>query len=183
MRYSIILADCPWSYRDKNNNGNRGAVHKYSVLTVADLKKLSVGRFCASQCVLFLWATAPMIPEALEVMNAWGFKFKTVAFTWIKKNKKSDGFFKGLGHYTRGNAEYVLLGTKGKSLERMNKGVSSLIITPRGGHSQKPIEVQQAIRRLYGPLPGLELFARERSPYFETLGDELDGKDIREVLR
>jgi len=124
-----------------------------------------------------------MIPDALEVMAAWGFAFKTVAFCWIKQNKNNSDIFIGLGHYTRGNAEFVLCGTRGPRMERKDKGISSVIISPRQEHSQKPIEAAQRIRRLYGAVPSLELFARSRSPYFETMGDELDGVDIREILK
>lgn len=181
-RYSIITADPAWGYRDKCNSGKRGASHKYDCLGVEEIKALNVQKISCDNCALFLWATAPMFPEALEVMQAWDFTFKTIAFVWLKKNKKADSFFLGMGNYTRANAEFVLLGLKGK-MERKSASVRQIVYSPIQGHSQKPPEVAERIRQLYGPLPGVELFATQRSPLFSTLGNVLDGQDIREVLK
>jgi site-specific DNA-methyltransferase (adenine-specific) len=107
-------------------------------------------------------------------MESWGFTYKTVAFTWIKINK--DGLpFVGLGHHTRGNAELVLLGVRGKGVSRVDRGVSQIVMEQRGKHSQKPEVVQDKIERLYGPdVSKVELFARRERPGWVCWGDELD---------
>jgi N6-adenosine-specific RNA methylase IME4 len=183
MKYSIIYADCPWTHSDKNSHGKRGAIHKYNVMTLKDICELPVQNIAADDCTLFMWATAPLIPEALKTMDAWGFKYKTVGFTWIKTCKNDHSKTrKNLGHYTRGNAEFVLIGRRGKMLSRVDKGVSSVIISPQLKHSQKPAKARERIVQLYGDLPRVELFARETAPGWISIGDGIDGQDIREVL-
>lgn len=181
-KYSIILADPPWQYRDKCNDGKRGACHKYEVLSLSDLKNLNVKSIAYDNCAIFLWSTAPMMPNALDLINAWGFCYKTIAFTWVKKNKVSDSLFWGMGHHTRANAEYCLLGMRGR-LERKSAKVHSIIESKIRAHSQKPDEIYERIIELYGKLPSVELFARKSNRYFHSFGDEIDGKDLREVLK
>ena len=122
---------------------------------------------------MFLWATFPKLPEALETIKAWGFKYKTVAFLWIKKNKVSDGFYFGLGHWTRGNAEICLLAVKGKP-KRVSPKVFQLIFSPIQKHSQKPAEARERIVELMGELPRIELFAREKPEGWEVWGNEVE---------
>src|SRR5690606_3389938 len=93
-----------------------------------------------------------------------GFRYKTVAFTWVKINKHNQQPFMGLGHYTRANAEIVLLFTKGKPLTRIAKNVPQVLLSQRGRHSEKPDEIRQRIVRLFGDLDRLELFARTIQP-------------------
>ena len=97
-----------------------------------DIYKLPVKDIAGKNCVLFLWATYPKLQEALETIKAWGFQYKTVAFTWVKQNKVSDGFHFGLGYWTRGNPEICLLATKGKP-KRENCCVANLTIAHLGG--------------------------------------------------
>lgn len=84
-KYDIIYADLPWSYNDKALAGNRGACCKYPVMNTKDMYNFPVKYLAADDCILFMWATMPKLDEAFELMNAWGFKYKTCAFTWIKK--------------------------------------------------------------------------------------------------
>ena len=100
----------------------------------------------------------PKIQEALDVINAWGFQYKTNAFTWVKKNKKADSLFWGMGRWTRSNAEICLLAVKG-SPKRLDMGVHSVIYAPIDKHSKKPQETRDRIIRLVGDLPKVELFA------------------------
>lgn len=111
----------------------------------------------------------PQLPLALEVMAAWGFAFKTVAFTWVKRNRVAPSWFWGMGNWTRANAELVLLGTKGKP-KRVDAGVHSVLDSPVGRHSQKPDETRDRIVRLLGDLPRIELFARGRYPGWDVWG-------------
>lgn len=86
-KYQIILADPPWDYRDKALAGNRGAICKYPVMTIQDICNLPVGVVADDNCVLFMWVTMPKLNECFQVIKTWGFEYKTVAFTWIKRNK------------------------------------------------------------------------------------------------
>lgn len=170
MKYGIIYADPPWRYEDKHCEG--ASVDQYPTMSLEDLKKLPVGG-AAKDCVLFLWATAPMLREALAVIEAWGFKYKTMAFNWIKQNPKSDGLYCGLGHWTRSGSEVCLLATKGHP-KRKSRFVRQVIIAHRGRHSVKPGEARERIVELMGDLPRLELFAREKAPGWDVWGDEVE---------
>ena len=126
--------------------------------------------------VCFLWATFPNIGEALRVMEAWGFEYRTAAFVWVKKNRKSGGNFWGMGAYTRANAEVCLLGTTPGTKARQvvkNHGVQQIVEAPVEQHSRKPTEVRERIVRLMGDVPRIELFARERVPGWDAWGNEV----------
>lgn len=171
-KYNIIYADPAWSYRDKALSGNRGACCKYSVMTIDDIKNLPVGDISASDCVLFLWVTMPKLNECFEVTNAWGFNYKTCAFTWVKRNKNKPTWFMGMGRWTRANAELCLLATKGTP-KRISASIHSVIDTPIEGHSKKPMVVRDRIVELCGNLPRIELFARETCNGWDSWGNEI----------
>lgn len=171
--FNIIYADPAWSYKDKASAGNRGACHKYTVTNTDSLCRIPVWTIAAQNCYLFMWATMPMLPDALRVMNAWGFDYKTVAFVWTKTNKKSDTDFFGMGNHTRANAELCLLGTKGR-LKRHNASVRQIIRSPIREHSRKPDEARSRIVELLGDLPRVELFARQQHPGWECWGNEIE---------
>lgn len=180
-RFSIILADPCWSYRDPIlHSGKGGAATQYPTMTDDDIADLPVPFLAADSCALFLWCTMPKLAEGLEVIRRWGFLYKTCAFTWVKRNQCGT-FFMGMGNWTRGNAEVCLLGIKGKP-SRVNAGVHSVVDTVRGRHSAKPSCVRDRIVQLLGPLPRVELFARERSPGWVSLGNDLDGQDLRDSV-
>ena len=130
-KYKIIYADPPWQYRDKASAGKRGAEYKYDVMKMGDIKALPVDALADDDSVLFMWVTMPMLQQAFSVMEAWGFKYITCAFTWVKQNKKADTLFLGMGNWTRANAELCLLGVKGKP-KRADAGVRSIIISHVG---------------------------------------------------
>ena len=140
--------------------------------TIDNLCALPVAELTAKDCALFLWATFPQLPEALRLINAWGFQYKTVAFVWLKRNRKNPTWFYGLGYWTRGNAEICLLATKGKP-KRQSAGVHQFIISPIEQHSKKPDEARQKILALMGDLPRLELFARQKAPGWDVWGNEI----------
>ena len=146
-------------------------------MKLADICVLPVADIAAEDCALFLWATYPNLPEAFEVIKAWGFTYKTVAFTWVKRNRKSHGWFVGLGHWTRANAEICLLATKGKP-QRISKSVRQIIDAPIEQHSKKPNETRTRIIELMGDVPRVELFARERVEGWDAFGNEVDSTII-----
>lgn len=170
-KYSILYADPPWKYADHGCKG--AAAFHYPCMSLTDLATLPVPDLAADDCALFLWTTYPMIREALQLMDAWGFTYKTLAFQWVKTYSKSvDKYFFGLGRWTRGNTEPCFLGVKGKP-RRVSAKVSQLIVSPVRKHSRKPDEAREKIVELMGDLPRLELFARERVPGWDCWGDEV----------
>lgn len=182
MKFNMIYLDPPWGcYKDKNSNGERGASFKYPVMSLDDIKALPINSIAANDCALFLWVTCPLLQEGLDVIKAYGFTFKTIGFSWLKENKKSKTLFMGLGHWTRANNEFCLLATKGKP-KRINASVRQVVMSPIEKHSKKPDEVRDRIVQLFGDLPRIELFARQIVPGWTCIGNEVDGRDIRESL-
>ena len=169
----MIYADPPWRYTQK---GLQGAAEKhYPTMGIDELCTLPVADLAAPDSVLFLWATFPQLPEALRLINAWGFQYKSVAFVWLKKNRKSESWFYGLGFWTRGNAEVCLLGVtpgfKAKTQIRAHN-VHQIIEAPFEGHSKKPDETRRRIVELLGDVPRLEMFARQRADGWDAWGNE-----------
>lgn len=171
-KYSVIYADPPWSYRDKGCSGN--AADQYPTMPIEDICSLPVQDIAADNCVLFLWATYPMIKEALKVIESWGFKYKSIGFQWVKQNRSGNGYFLGLGHWTRGNTEPCLMAIKGKPRRACN-GVSQLIFASLRAHSQKPDITRDKIRELMGEdCSCIELFARNKTPGWDVWGNEVN---------
>ncbi len=141
-------------------------------MSIEDLCALPVADLAAPDSALFLWATFPQLPEALRLIEAWGFTYKSVAFVWLKKNKKADSWFYGLGFWTRGNAEICLLATKGHP-KRQAANIHQFIISPIEAHSKKPDEARAKIISLMGDLPRVELFARQTPPGWAVWGNEV----------
>lgn len=113
-KYDIIYADPPWAYHDTlGGNAKMGAM-PYPTMTNEEICAMPIGNKIAKKdSILFMWATMPKLQEALDVIKAWGFKYKTCAFCWVKQNPKSGGIYAGLGRWVQGNAELCLLATKG----------------------------------------------------------------------
>lgn len=168
-KYNIIYADPPWSYNDKSCIGS---VQDYDTLSLEDIKNLPVQDITADDTILFLWATYPLLKEALDVIESWGFNYKGIAFQWIKLNSKNGKPFFGLGRWTRGNTEPCLLATKGKPKRNSNK-VFQLIHSPVKNHSAKPNVVRDKIVELAGPLPRIELFSRDIVEGWDSWGNEV----------
>lgn len=184
-KYAAILVDPPWRFETYSDKGKgRSADKHYAVMGWQDLVDLPVSDLAAKDCALFLWTTDPMLPKALDLIEAWGFTYKTVAFTWAKTNRKSEGWFTGTGYWTRANPEMCLLGTRGKP-KRLHKDVRQLITSPRREHSRKPDEVYEHIERLVAG-PYIELFARQRRHNWQSWGLEVakfDGRPAEKLKR
>lgn len=168
-KYGIIYADPPWQYTQKRLSG--AAEHHYPTMGTEELCALPVADIAAEDSALFLWATFPQLAEALRLIKAWGFTYKTVAFVWLKLNKKSYTWFYGLGFWTRGNAEICLLATRGHP-KRKSAGIHQFIISPVEQHSKKPDETRDKIVALMGDVPRIELFARQETAGWDTWGNE-----------
>ena len=137
-----------------------------------DICNFPIKNITADDCVLFMWVTMPKLNECFELIKAWGFEFKTCAFTWIKMNKKSNSLFWGMGRWTRANAEICLIATKGNP-KRISAGVHSVVMTPIEEHSKKPDEVRKRIVQLCGDVPRIELFARQYAEGWDCGGNEV----------
>lgn len=178
--FACILADPPWSYQAFSEKGHlRGARRHYDVMSLDDIKAMPVADVAAKDAHLFLWATTPNLPQALAVMEAWGFRYSSTAFVWVKLNKGAPrlwwdarSVFVGMGHTTRQNAELVLLGRRG-SPKRLSKAVRQIIVAPRREHSRKPDEAHDRIEAFCAG-PRLELFARAPRSGWTTWGNETD---------
>lgn len=176
QRFGAIYADPPWLFTDFNGEN---AIDHYGCMSPEAIMALPVAPLAADDCVLFLWATYPKLPVAFRVIEAWGFQYKTVAFTWAKQVKGDVGkiaapprWFMGNGYWTRSNAEICLLATRGKP-KRKAKDVRQLVVSPVGKHSRKPDEVSARIERLVDG-PYLELFGRRPMTGWTVWGNQVE---------
>ena len=174
-KYNIIYADPPWSFKTYSKKGKekKSADNHYQCMNINDIYDLPVGSIADDNCVLFLWVTFPLLEQGIETIKRWGFVYKTCAFNWVKKNKKSDSFFWGLGYWTRSNSEICLLATKGNP-KRISKSVHQVCDARIMEHSKKPDEIRNRIVQLMGDIPRIELFAREKAEGWHVWGDEVD---------
>ena len=171
-KYYIIYADPPWSFKTYSEKGkDRSPEKHYPVLSIADIIRLPVDSIAKDNAVLLMWVIDPLLDQAFKVIDAWGFKYKTVGFTWAKSNKTKPGFFTGLGYWTRGNPEMCLLATKGKP-KRLSKSVPQLVIDQRREHSKKPDIMYKHIENLLEG-PYIELFARQKVSGWDAWGNEV----------
>ena len=182
LHYGAILADPPWTFETRSDEGKgRSPEQHYQCMNLDDIKALPVQDVAAKNCVLFLWIIDTHLPMALEVIEAWGFTYKTKAFNWIKLNAGGGDmpaadpktFFTGMGFWTRANPEDVLLATKGKPKRNEGGGgVRRLIVAERREHSRKPDDIFGRIEALV-PGPYLELFSREKRLGWDCWGNEV----------
>jgi N6-adenosine-specific RNA methylase IME4 len=185
--FGAILADPPWTFRVYSGKGkSRSAERHYDTLTTEQLALLPVHKLAAKDCMLFLWVSWPLLFEAKQVIDGWGFTYKTCAFDWMKAHIKQPDLFRddadalmGMGYYTRSNSEPCLLATRGEP-HRNHSDVRMGIIEPRRQHSRKPDCVYERIERLVDG-PYLELFARTTRPGWTSWGMETDKFDVTET--
>ena len=201
--YDILYVDPPWNYQDKRAIGKSrcGAENHYSCIPLNDLCSIPIHKICANNCILYLWASWPLIEDAFALMDAWGFSYHGLGFEWVKINKNGSPFF-GIGAYSKSNSEPCLFAKRGKigmklKCEKLNDDTmrpvsymeSSLVIEPherdiRGKiiHSRKPKEVRKRIERLWGDKRRIELFATEKEDGWDAVGFQL-GTNIFDVIK
>jgi N6-adenosine-specific RNA methylase IME4 len=175
-KYNIIYADPPWQYNKRNNLNTKfsgGAGAHYPLMTMEEIKAISLKQIAYPDCVLFLWTTFPYLNEQIKLFDHWGFRYRTLGFSWIKTNVKNGKPCFGVGYYAKSNCEVCLMGMQGQ-LKPVSNFVSSVIISPRRKHSQKPDEVRTKIVELFGDLPRIELFAREKFEGWDSWGNEVN---------
>jgi N6-adenosine-specific RNA methylase IME4 len=142
-------------------------------MTTEDIKNLPVAAVTAKNAICNMWAIDSMLPDALATMEAWGFTFKTVGWTWLKTTKTGKDHF-GMGYYTRANPEMCLIGTKGKPGRVADRSIRQLFRAEIREHSRKPDEMYDYIERLWPDKQYLELFARASPrPNWTKLGNEV----------
>lgn len=174
MKYQIIYADPPWNFNFKKRKGlsDEAKGKLYSTMQAEDIVNLPISNMADENCILFLWVMNSEIPLALKCIDKWGFKYKTVAFTWVKTRKNTYHF--GGGNWTRSNPEICLLATRG-GIKRLSASVKNLLISPLEEHSKKPAEIRDRIIELVGDLPRIELFARQKTEGWDVYGNEVEG--------
>ncbi len=201
-KYDVILIDPPWQFRvwSEETGHGRSAESYYRTMNIEDLCRLPIQNIAADNCALFIWTVWPSIFEYIPpLLKAWDFEYKTKAFSWWKLNKQwhkhlaplmmsySDYplleklFFMGMGYYARANSEPCLLAVKGH-MPVSDRGVRNFIIAPIREHSQKPVEQYSKIEALYPDQRYVELFARATRKGWDSIGNEIDGRDIFKVL-
>lgn len=168
--FDLIMCDPPWSFDNWSESGEKkNAKSQYACMSIQDICELPIGDLASPDCVLWLWATNPMLPEAIQVLNAWGFKFKT-AGTWLKKTRHGKVHF-GTGYILRSANESFLIGTIGKP--KVSRNVRSAVIGEARAHSQKPEEGYEAAENLMPDARRVEIFSRMERPGWQTWGDEV----------
>ena len=187
--FGAILADPPWRFevwsgetavKRRSGQGTTvtDAVH-YQTMSAQELAELPIADLAADDCVLFIWVTWPTLLQAIDLIEKWGFTYKTCAFNWTKAHAQQIELFQdtvegqmGMGYWTRANSEPCLLATRGKP-KRLHADVRQAIIAPRREHSRKPEGVHKRIERLVAG-PYLELFARQQHPNWTVWGNQTD---------
>ena len=173
LKAALIKLLAEMDKKKKQQEKGKGQCKRTGKQSIEDIKALPVGELAAKDCALFLWITFPCLCEALEVLTAWGFSYKTVAFVWVKQNRRNDDLFTGMGYWTRANAEICILATKGHP-KRVDAGVRQVILSHIEEHSKKPDEARERIVRLMGDLPRVELFARQSPEGWDVWGNEVE---------
>jgi len=187
--YGAMYADPAWRFevwngatavkaRNSASTYTSAAVH-YQTMSYDELAALPISELAADDSALFLWICWPMLPQAMSLIETWGFVYKTCAFAWMKAHAGQIEMFRddldtsmGMGYWTRANSEVCLLATRGKP-KRLNADVRQGIIAPRREHSRKPDGIHERIERLVTG-PYLELFARQRRTGWDCWGNETD---------
>lgn len=177
-KYGVIYADPPWHYDRRHGHGV--AENHYPTMSLDEICALPVASLAAENSALFLWATFSQLKEALRVIDAWGFQYKTLAFLWLKQNRKADTWFYGMEFWTRSNAEVCLLATRGRP-KRQCAGIHQFVVSRIEQHSKKPDIVRAKIVQLMGDVPRVELFARQKTPGWDTWGNEVENDLEMEV--
>lgn len=177
-RYSVILADPPWMYYGDPNKDQAAGKH-YALMTQEALAALPIPSITERDAALFLWATGPKLPEAIEVMRAWGFHYRGVAYVWVKTNA-AGGIISGQGvrpTFVKPTTEFLLVGSTcrtGRPLPLRTEAQGQVVLAsrPSNKHSAKPDVFRQRIVELLGDVSRIELFARECVEGWDVWGNE-----------
>ncbi len=174
-KYQIIYADPPWEWKTYSKKGRKKTSdNHFPLMSIFDLIKLQIEDIVDDNCILFMWTQDAHLENALAIGKQWGFTYKTIGFVWDKQKF-------GLGYWTRKGAEICLLFTRGHP-KRISASVRQFISEKSIIHSQKPNEVRDRIVKLMGDLPRIELFARRKIQGWDSMGNQINGNDIKQEL-
>lgn len=181
MKYQVVLADPPWSFKTWSPKG-QGRAPKYSTMSLDKIAALPVAQIADDNCALFLWVLGWIPPRAIaDVVDNWGFIYKTVAFDWWKVTQ-DDLPRAAKGYYTRASSERCILATRGTVPVLPRRRPIQAIIANPTKHSKKPIEAYEKIERMYPDAKKIELFARAEREGWDSIGEEIDSLDIVDAL-
>ncbi len=171
LHYGALIADPPWRFSNFSAKGEaKNPVAHYDCMDLDALKAMPISQLAASDCALLMWATAPMLPQALAVMDAWGFTFKS-AGAWAKQSSTGQKWAFGTGYCFRSAAEFFLLGTIGKPKVR-SRSVRNLMVAPVREHSRKPDDQYAMVEELFAG-PFAEVFSRTSRAGWDSFGNEV----------
>jgi len=165
MKYQIIYADPPWEYEFSRTRSR--AINDYPVMDMKAICDLDVKSIADDNAMLLMWVTFPKLEQAFPVIEAWGFKYVTNAFTWVKTNQSKTAFW-GMGYYTRSNAKICLLAKRGEGIQAKTHDIHSVVEHQIMAHSKKPPIIRKQIVELFGDLSRIELFARKPKLLFDA---------------
>jgi N6-adenosine-specific RNA methylase IME4 len=180
--YRVAFVDPGWKFHTWSPRGEgKSASRHYRCEELEQIMSLPVGELMAPDSVLFLCVVQTHLPAAMQVIEAWGFEFKSVGFVWVKMPKRWSADQvplrirprMGCGYYTRANSEQCWIARRGKGCKRLNRGINQVIYAPLREHSRKPDEMYARIERLFGDVPRIELYAREQRPGWSAWGDQV----------
>jgi N6-adenosine-specific RNA methylase IME4 len=181
-KYSVIYCDPPWQYEGSECLAKKSLLDgndnfHYNTIPLEELKGLRVWDISEDNCLLFMWVVSPLLPDALEVMSAWGFKFSTVGFVWYKQKVNP-------GHYTLSECELCLIGKKGNIPElRGAQNVRQFLSKEKGKHSKKPSEIRYRIEMMFPNHTRIELFSRNRVEGWDCWGDQVPADQQATIKR
>jgi N6-adenosine-specific RNA methylase IME4 len=180
--YRVALIDPPWTFHAWSHRGEgKSASRHYRCEELEQIMSLPVGELMAPDSVLFLCVVQTHLLAAMQVIEAWGFEFKSIGFVWVKMPKRWGADQvplrirprMGCGYYTRANSEQCWIARRGKGCKRLDRGIDQVIYAPVREHSRKPDEMYARIERLFGDVPRIELYAREQRPGWSAWGDQV----------
>ena len=173
--YSVVYADPPWDYagQTQHTDGDfkegKSAKDHYTTVKLDDLKRMKIKDVCAKDCLLFMWSSSPHLEQAIDLMKAWGFEYKTIAFVWEKQKPNP-------GYYTMSSVEICLVGKRGNiPTPRGIRNCRQFLSEKRTEHSKKPDEIRNRITLMFPEQKKLELFARAATTGWSVFGNEVEG--------
>ncbi len=173
FRYRAGAVDCPWAFETWSAKGKgKSADRHYPTMKTDDLCRLPIGQLFAADAGIIVWATAPMIKDALRCLDAWGFRYVSMG-AWGKMTQDGEGPAFGTGYWFRSAAEFYILGLAG-DISPAAHDVRNLILAPRREHSRKPDEIYRDIERIFPGGPYIDIFARQRRPGWDAFGLDAD---------
>ncbi len=180
-QYELIYPDLPLYYYGGYNTRRIKIRPSYPTMKFDELASLPIKKIAAPNCALALWATGPKMDEILKLIKIWGFQYITLLFIWIKTNGKANTLNYKPAYWTMPNAEYLLFAKIGHP-QRVREDIKQIVFAPIAGHSAKPPVFRDKLVQLFGDVPRIELFARSKTPGWDAVGNQIDGKDIRDAL-